>query len=278
MLNKLYFWYSMLYWKYISKVRSTNPNNFCKNGKKLHIIANGPSSNGIFEKIFTDKINKNDDFLCLNNMLFVRQEEIFKLQPRYYVVVDPVYWGQDLITIDRQNEFRQFRHALEKISWDMYLITSPYSTLKTKNPHIKFIYLSPVICKKMSDFTGKMLEKNMCTAGMDNVALAAIYFGITWGYMEVRLYGVDFDYVKNIYVDEDNRLYTNSNHAYEEKAQSWHHFSADSEGEVIAYWKRCIEMFRCFNLLSVYAKYKGCRVYNMNKDSLLNMFCKKYME
>ena len=82
-----------------------------------------------------------------------------------------------------------------------------------KNTHIKMISLNNL------EYFGKywkytLYSKNKANFGFQNVILAALYFCITGNAKTVYLCGVDSDWHRELFVDENNNVYLESVHFY----------------------------------------------------------------
>lgn len=275
----LYFIYSIAYWSFFKRKTSKPMTDFPEEveGKTLHILANGRSSENFISDIQTTEENVAEDFLFMNNMIIYQKELCFKIKPRYYAVIDPVYWtGRNTFLID-EISYDKFNEIIEEIDWDIYIITTVTSNFHFENKHVHQIFLSSVECNKVSKYILTGYRKNYCLPGLNNVAIAAIYFGITWQYKHIQLWGLDFDFIKEWEIDGNNHLYVRSKHSYDDKADTWHENRGRKEGETIGYCKQLIETFRCFNALRDYAAFEGVKILNMNPKSLLDMF-EKYVK
>ena len=265
----LYRIYELLYYRFIGKNKLAVPTN--NRDKKLLIIANGPSS-----KDFIDRLQIRDDnteYLCMNNLCYEEQENFWKIKPKYYCAIDPTYW---LNQPQYKHIIEGFMGAMEKVDWDMYLITSAMGSLKINNPHIHMIYITPVEICGNKPWMQYLYKRNWSMPSMMNVSIAAVYFGVTWQFSEVRFVGIEFTNFTSIHVNKDNRIYLGDCHSYGKdiiyEDTSWYF------GKVTDFWKVCITVFDAFTAIRDLAEKEGIKMINLSPESMLDMFPKENYE
>jgi hypothetical protein len=101
-----------------------------------------------------------------------------------------------------------------------------------------------------------------------NVLIAALLLAIYSDYKHIYLMGAESDWMKNIWVDEQNRLRLKDTHFY------------DTEDRILSVkmHEQCIALYYAFKSymnIAEYSKRCGIKIYNANPLSFIDAFEKK---
>lgn len=251
--------------KYYVEMRSHNkkfkPTKPKKMGKKLFILGTGPSC--------TDYLNNRDlfedyDILCVNSFMSRNNKEFCEIQPKYMCLADPIF-------IDEENEeTKEVMGAINQISWNCYLISPANYVFKTiDNPHIKHIKMSSFLYENENKRRDDWYCKNLATPSIVNVVNLALFFGVTFGYEEIGLIGVESSFHKGLKVDKQNRKFIIEEHLYHEPY--WAEFQ-DELWLRYLFWSKNIHTDFIFAQI---AQKTGCKITNYTIDSFIDVFKKQ---
>lgn len=252
-------------------------------GKKLLILANGPSASEFWDNEEIRAEFASYDLMCMNGAIFKKKEEISKLKPRFFILLDPVFLdnGRDETQAEREDDEslgKKTYEVLENINWKAYLIINTLEKISIKNENLVIIRLNRnTIWPKKSSYY-KLYKKNLANPGVDTVLEGAIFWGITYGYKEIALLGTEFSLFKHIVVDETNTVYHYNSHFYENVSRDPNVKPVTKaeygfEGSAVAYdLRRISNCFAMFFELNKYAEFCGCKIYNYTKESMIDAF------
>jgi len=177
--------------------------------KILAILGNGKS---LGENIFNR--DSNVDYMVVNR--HVLDESYEQIKPLYYVMADPFFFRHE----DGKKILRLIN---EKTSWKMTFF-SPYD--KSMVHVLKDLFTNGNITVKFyngREFRGHiriaywLYEHCLCMPRVQNVLVASIMLGLYFDYQRIELYGVEHDWLKNLYVGDDNLVYLLNKHFYDKK-------------------------------------------------------------
>lgn len=254
--------YGILYWNFVAKKTPTRLS-LSKAGEELNIILNGPSSKKYLQYLANESgIDKNVQYMVVNQFAIKWRELFYKLAPQYYVAIDPFF-----------STCSEWIEILEAVDWEMSLIVNPLSFHEFKNPNIHLYFLAPIEIVETNRILYILHMNNWCNLSLSNVACAAITVGIRKKFERIYLYGLDYDYCLNISVDINNHLQIqNVRHSYDgEEAEDLH----DYYPKIVDMWKDIICNFNSFYIMEEYARKRGVQIINRNPNSLIDAFVKE---
>ena len=238
-------------------------------GRVLRILGNGKSLNNT-------SINKADnvDYMVVNR--HVLADNYLDIKPRYYVLADPHFFTHEeglevMRRIDNStcwdmSVFIPFRRR-KSVHWNKEFKNERIS-LKTYNAFFFFGY------EKIAYF---LYEKQLAMPMVQNVLVAAIMLGIQMNYDVIELYGVEHNWLKNIYVGEDNLVYLLNEHFYDkEKVSPLPQKTIQHKEEYPLYLNisHYARMFQSYWEIKNYLKRRNLnsRIINKTKDSYIDAF------
>ena len=278
--------YEMIAHHYINRKRVTLPCDM-SNGKKLLILATGTSANEFWDNCCWRRGNFEEyDIMVMNRSIYKMKEQVFRMKPKYFAACDSIYWGANAkkrISEELAIEtYQKTKEVLEEINWDCFLITTIQEKFCFTNPKVKIIRINATDYDSSHSWAYWLYKNNFAQPAVHNVAQLGIYYGVTFGYKELGLVGIDFDFIKNIYCNKDCKVGVHAEHQYEEKATR---VFLDSEvvglynNSVMAkYIYQTAEAIACFGKLSMYAERMNCKIYNYSLESLLDCYEKKSLD
>ncbi len=249
--------------------------------RKLNVLANGPSLQLYLDYINTDqKVVEECDFFAVND--FITDDRCLMIKPRYYVLSDPMFL---YITKYKERGLRVMNSLAERVNWDMTLFIkfdskdSPFLPLLADNRHIKIEYYHSHTYPIFSELNG--LRRRLFKHGLGNgeystVALNAIYLGITLGYKEIYLHGVDHTFFNGLMVNEENIPCYVYKHSFDTneviKPMVWH-YDESRKYKDMPYF--LFEMYRIFKghwIMEDYANSVGTKIINCTEGSLIDAY------
>lgn len=279
--------YEMLAHHYINKKKVARPEDLSK-GRKLLIMATGKSANEYWQSQKNQEKFKDYDMLVMNRSIYKMEEEIFEKRPKYFAACDPIYWGQRSDAVAQELAditFRKTKDVLERINWDCYLVTSIHERFNIQNDKIHIVRLNSTFYDTDSDWHYEFYKNNFLCPPIKNVGQLAIYFGITFGYKELALMGMDFDFFKNIFCDEKCLVGLYAEHQYDDKDGKVveAHFTKEKYGTInnsvlAKYLLDIAETFRVYGKLELYARSQGARIVNYSVNSMVDCYEKRRID
>lgn len=239
--------------------------------ESILIVGNGPSVNNIDIHWMSEK---NLSILCVN--WFASESKMFfEIRPKYYCMIDPFFYHADNVQSPR---VRNLYSNLNKVDWNMtYICLAGQNTENINNTHIKIVYLTPIeyfgIIRKNA-----LYNKNKANFGFQNVILASLFFCISSHAKCVYLCGVDSDWHRELFVDENNDVYRETVHFYGSEKYNITKNGQLNKGEFYKYIGYYYTTMKEFYNASKYAEVNNVPVYNLTLKSYIDVFEKKRVE
>ena len=244
------------------------------------ILANGPS---LSQSLKTHKSNiLNHDILCVN--LFVNYEYYELLKPKYYVMVAPEMWYEDVDKKYHKISEEMFHSMKDKTTWEMHLFVPVFSSRmlkwqkiikQNKLIHIHYINTTPV--EGFRCFRNFMYKKNLGMPRPHNVLIPSILVSLNLSYKKIYILGADHTWLKEISVNEQNEVLVNQKHFYDENTSSAKPMRLGGRGirrlhEVLI---KFVFTFEGYFFLDEYALSINSRIFNATPDSFIDAFERK---
>lgn len=233
------------------------------------IVGNGSSAASFPYKLYEEK---NYKFCCVNYAA-EDQSFFFSLRPKYYCLIDPLMYNSD----ERQKEknIKLFK-ILESVDWEMNIICYKNTMPQFNNEKINFCYINNNTFRgKITSFKNRLYLNNQANSGFQNVIIAAIYFFIISKVDHIILTGIDMDFFKDCYVDENNNLYETTRHFYGEYKLDFSKLRLVNRGEIYFYFYSLYKTFLDFSRIAELGKKNGVRIVNTCLQSFVDSFEKK---
>lgn len=275
-LRKLYFYHNIL-----KENRQKKKNGYIatiprKIGDKIVILANGPS-----QEVYWKNREKFEDYavLCMNNFPASDAENFYQLKPEFYCAIDPDFFKPEKelkVSEEIIETVKKTKAIIAAIDWDMQFITWDQYEPFVKSKFIHGIYLNRSQCENLDmDKRFELYSQNKGSLPAYTVFIAALFFAITFGFKEIAVFGLDFDFFKGLEVDKNNDAYIVVNHYGNlvDKDALWpgtekKRYAYELFERIVSASKACIE-------LNEYAITKGARITNYSVNSYIEAFAKK---
>ncbi len=252
--------------------------------EKLLVVATGPSSNIFWqsEEYRIGWANKKYDLCLVNDAFFKYKDIVFQIRPKFYCIMDSYYFDKKGVTsdeIERLIYAKKNRKILNAVDWDLTLIVPCGVSIDwLQNSKIKIIYINCLVNNR-EDFRFKFFfyKRNWMNPGWNNVVQAALYFAITFEYKQVAMLGAEFNFWKNVYLNEDGHVIQEIEHCYEaHKVERVFDIEEDygghREGTMSLYLSRVAETFSFYSFLREYADIMGTHIMNYSQDTMIEAF------
>ena len=247
-----------------------------------YILANGPSlTNDIGN--FIQQLSKKDVFV-MNE--FAISDLFIMLKPRYYVLVDPVYWMDDISEKENNLVVKLMNDLRALVRWNLTLFV-PIFALKSErmnrireNAHIKIIGYSSLSLNGFRFCRNHWYKKNIGMPSPQTVLNASVFLALNSGYKEINLLGADHTFIKQLSVGYDNLIYMEDHHFYDkEKTKKTPIVDGASKDWTIKKWMSIfMKMFESHYILKDYANHLKAKIYNLTSDTLLDVYDRKRIE
>lgn len=242
-----------------------------EHNKPLYILGNGPSL-----KNELNHFDNKNDFFVVNN--FNQDDLFFYLKPKYYLIVDPLYFDIKLMT----EKERETIKLLTCVCWEMILFI-PFKYYKSfcktngqlvNNNKIKIIpfHTNPYIGFNKIKFF--LFSKGLSSPQCANVLIPSILNGINLGYKVIYLYGADHSWISLLRVNNKNQLCLTDSHFYdavEKKSIPW----INVEGKQVRMHEALFafsKMFKGYWELKLYSQKRKCMIINKTDESYIDAF------
>lgn len=253
------------------------PCHFDDNKGAINILGTGPSLTESIKHVLLT----NNTVPCLAVNEFALSDYFQILKPKYYILVDPAYFANEdsISERDLTNRKSLYNRINTLTDWNMTVII-PSKRYKQKvlhniihNPkvHISFFNTSHLTLANSRMYYW-MLNHNIAFTCY-NILAAAIYISINLGYKEIRIFGAEHSWTKDIRVNELNQVCTRYHHFYndEDKLVPW--MTADNKPFTMSsILDAMFRTFKAYNLLSEYANMHSCRIINCTPESFIDAF------
>ena len=243
-------------------------------------LANGPSAKEVIEN--KRGLIQSTDILVVNN--FVLAPEFLELKPKYYVILDPMYFiegfsvvheeGKDeqIVRVKKNNE--KVRSILLNVDWKLNVLipshkgANKFASIIKDNPQIRVIRYNATRIAGFKKFQEFCFSKGWGLPSSKNVVIPALINLINIGYKEIFLYGVEMSWTKTMNIDEETGLmYFKDDHSYGKGK-----IRCFNKGAYCWWLKNISEMLCALDVISYYAQYKKVRIVNRTKYSFVDSF------
>ncbi len=272
-----YTFYSLLRVAKDFKLNPSNLNSINVIQNSICVLGNGPSLNGSLKdhrSFLSDK-----DVMCVNS--FVVSNEFSLIKPKYYVILDPVFFIDDVnekLIRMRSNIFQQLN---KKTTWKIYL----FIPIKFKrffniniinNVNIKIIYFRTTPISGFDLISHSLYRCNLGMPRAQNVLVAAIYISVNLMYENIFLFGADHSWLNDIIVNDDNVVCIRENHFYDNDVDKYVPLEkGNKKGDIF----KMHEILGAFSLmfegyfdLQRYADREKVMIYNASSKTYIDSF------
>lgn len=247
--------------------------NLGNKNKSLWVLGNGPSLAAQLQE-YLDAFLQHD-IMCMNH--FASTEYFEKLKPRYYVMVDPDFFGEryNCPLQEKKRVKETFENIHKKLTWDMFLIIpvrakkyKEFIKYVTSNNKIHVRYVSTVKFYGYNWLKKLLLDKQLCSFGATNVLTNSLYSAIHMGYKDILVFGVEHGWHKQLIVTDNNEVAMQNPHFYEKDA-SYDKLDGCNISDIFT---SMAEAFKSYMELNEYCITKGGKIRNATPGSFIDAF------
>lgn len=262
--------------------RSKDFNKLKVNTRELIILGNGPGLKIVLEE--KQEFFINNELLCVN--YFAESQWYEKLKPRFYVIIDRILYSDNYDIEIKEKNLAFFNRIAENTSREMMLFipheakTFPdwQNTLK-KNKNIKIIYINLTPAEGFNCFKNYVFNRNLGMLRPHNVLIPSVYIALKLNIKKILLFGTEHSWLKDIYVDENNRVMIRDKHFYEDKEKHREFFYNTKKGKRKVKYHEALYTFmvafRGYYKLKKYAEHKKAEIINCTPGSFIDAFEKR---
>lgn len=249
----------------------------------VYVVANGPSvANQISER---PNLLEGKAVFCMNyaaNTDFYEQ-----LKPKYYVICDP----NDYQSYSRQSPELQklcregIENIVKKTQWPMTFFVPSWVQdncdaikLLRLNNNITISYYNSTLVEGFDWFKFYCWEKGFGMPNCQTVLIAAITLAIQLGGKNIFLLGAEHSWLKDLFVGDDNLVYTWDTHSYGIQKRVCY---KDVLGfEPISLAEELFSVAKAFevhNVMREFSNYCCVNIYNATPGSYIDAYERKYL-
>ena len=249
----------------INQKEATKPK---KLGEKIVLLGNGPSLKNFME--YRKEFESYDKLVV--NFFPIKSDKFDEIRPRYLCLLDPMFFTDARYKHPKYKEIIELYEKLEKVEWDLYIVTRAGYSLPIENPNIKYIKIAASESFGVESTSGiRYFKKNRMVVPCQNVLLAALNFAIMFEYKQIGLVGVEQNWMQTLVVDQQNDLYTQENYFYGRQNIK---LNATYESEL---WD-VLRTMKAYRILSIVAETLKVEILNYAPMSYLQYFRKVCLE
>jgi len=264
---------------FVNHIKRTGANNICSS-KKLVLFANGPSLTETLENWKINEIIKNADVLSVNYFCF--DDTFLEICPKYYVLSDPDFFSNNPPVKFKEKIDNMYKIFNNDVSWRMFLYIQYYAwkkinwNEKISNRNITVIPFHSLTYNGNESLRNWFFIHGLGNGNYGSVILNGEYIGLTIGYKELYLYGVDHNFFDNLCINENNQLCNVNTHFYDNKQElkplSHFYYGKETFYTVSNYLYEKASIFEGHEIMQKYAEYCSASIYNCTKNSLIDAY------
>ena len=232
-----------------------------------YVLGNGPS---LKEVLNEGEIKCGDgDMICVN--MFCSSEYFKRLKPKFYLLCDGQYFNP---TNDRTiKQVHDLIDSLNSVDWPLYLVIPPSISssclllASIDNPKVSILRNNCTEVNGFQCFCHLVYSHRLGMPRCQTVINYALMTAINMKYEQVFLFGAEHSWSRDMWVGDDNRLYTGDPHLYK------------NEKDVIALnhdiASECRDLARVFEThkqIKQYSDVQGVKIINKTKGSFIDAY------
>jgi hypothetical protein len=264
--------FSLVRMLWITRFVKTPP--FAKRSKRCLVMANGPSLHTSLQKL-PGKL-ADYDLVAVNFMGI--SEEFVLYKPSVYILCDPAFWFNAGTSATQDKVRELYRHLIVHTSWDLQLYfpwqaerVVEIQNLQNENRHIRLQFYNKTKFEGLAFLKHPVYSRQWGMPRAQNVMAAALMLAVYSDYEQIYLAGADNDWVKNLWVDEENRLRISNRHFYTEEGTREDRIIPIKIHEQFA---ALYHTFKTYVDINLFAKRRGIKIINLTPLSYIDAFKK----
>ena len=233
--------------------------------QKIVVLGNGPS----LRKLIEEKRDFLDGKALLAVNYAVLSDYFAELKPQYYLVADPAFFFTD------EHCDKLFDALAANTHWDMELYLSTHARKATKwkkklaaNPYIHVCYFNMTPVEGFQWFTHPAFQKGLGMPRPRNVLIPSIMTALRMGYQTIYVAGADHSWLKEIWIDDNNRVIEDLQHFYDKKGSE--RYVSDKRLHDLLY--SMYIAFKSYHIINDYAESVDKKIYNVTPGSYIDAF------
>jgi len=251
-----------------------------KLGEKILLLGTAPSATYFFNYTSVRKQFEDYDIAMINFMPLFSKDEMFEIKPKYLILIDPIFYDNeswDRMNLEdwRREDVKKLRCVLSEIDWPCTIVTSVlenFRNIGVKNTNLSYLRLS-IFKTKYKKIKLNLFKCNIANFGTNNVIMGALYFAITFGYLQVAILGCPYRDV-NYDMQPDGLHIHEHLHYYdlerEEVLIPYDELFSENESFSMKNHKRGYEGSKTMWQLRKYAELLGAKVTNYSEGSQID--------
>lgn len=245
--------------------------NFIKKHDEVIVLGNGPSLKNDLDDIA--KKTDTHDFVCVNNFCSSPYYKVFK--PSIYVFLDPYFFSENSHESWIVQREKTFKIINEQTTWNMKIFLPFGANEKILK---RFIINEKIDIIKMNVSHSnniKLYDSGYFGPIQCNVLIYAVYLAIWSKYKNIKIYGADMSFHKDIDVDQnDNSLFMTFKHFNSE--DTIEKLMKNPEKIIPTTMKEeltgCTYIFEAHEILNSYANKHNIEISNYSSYSLIDAY------
>ena len=246
-----------------------------KRGNRCLVMGNGPSLIDSLEKN-KEKLSEMD-LIAVNFMGLSPEYDIYK--PSIYILCDPAFWFDNISSALEARVLEFYEAIVRKTDWPLqvYIPVQAHKEEKRKailsqNRNISLHYYNKTKFEGYTCINHWVYNKQWGMPRTQNVLAAALMLTIYSGYKEIYLAGADTDSIRNLWVDENNRLQYNDFHYYKDSKEN---IARTLPSKIQDQCSSFYFVFKSYTSIEEYAGSRNVKIYNTGMKSFIDAFEKK---
>ncbi|WP_339504589.1 hypothetical protein [Pseudomonas sp. RL_105y_Pfl2_101] len=250
--------------------------------EKVIVLGNGPSLRTDLEAVVKLSSNSYIDVCVVNDFAF--SDAFFKIRPCFYVLADPNYWKEGVIGELHVRRERLIDILVNKVTWPMRVMlpVEAKQTFKLNDATSQFVAFEFYNRTPVDGFDCMKFRLFDYRVGMPppfNVLIAALTLSIANGYKKIFVLGADHSWHEELSFVDGEGVLVAQKHFYDNEAERKPVYKDGSEfftiGDLFIRWGK---VFKIYEILALYASYRGAVVYNLSSKTYIDAFPRATIE
>ena len=248
-----------------------------KGGDSCIVLGNGPSLNKDIAE-HPDFFEQHDLF-AVNH--FASSDYYRQFKPAYYVLNAPEMWEPKANEKYVKMGETLFNQLAQKTAWPLELFInsdaakySKWKQILANNEQIRVHYFNAAPIEGFRVFEHLCYRKNLGMPRPHNVLIPSLIIALNLQFKNLFIAGADHNWMKDMMVDENNRVYLTQKHFYDEKTAQKNTMHKRGTGvrrmhEVL---QKFAHSFESYFKIKAYADKLGVPVINLTEGSFIDAF------
>ena len=238
--------------------------------RPMIILANGPSLKDDFPNVYSLVEETGSSVAVVNH--FALSPHFKKLKPQYYLIADRVFFWE---RTDEKNS-AIYKVLNNDVDWPMQFIIpiqeKRFVENKITNPNITIVPLCILLYSGPNRYKYWVYKKGISVPSFVNISVMALYYALNMGAKEIYLYGVDHTFLREITVDDQNRLCSFDKHFYGNEMRI---IPPKNDGTILRMKDFVYDKYLTFvehDNIRGYADYLGAEIINCTRCSCIDSY------